>query len=166
MDRSSTGRVVDIENRISADLIIAAMKGLLAARREQKVSRGSFLRTWTWLRRLLNLTDEYARWRWAVRQRAGAACERCAEQGNHAHHKVPLAHDPDLALDPTNGEYLCVKCHKKHHRAESAARAARRSVPRCPPALRRPHTLTDRRVNTPARPSRPAPRAHPPSPRH
>lgn len=114
---------VDIRNHISADLVIKAMKGLLQARRESKIGRIKFLKTWTQLRRILNLTSEYAHWRWLVRERAGGACERCAEPGNHAHHIEPLAYNPDRAVDPTNGEYLCVRCHRKHHREESRQRS-------------------------------------------
>lgn len=145
MDRGSDP--VDIRNGISAAQIIAAMKGLLAARREQKISRPTFLRTWTWLRRLLNLTDEYARWRWHVRERAGGACERCAEQGNHAHHRVQVVYDPDRAVDPTNGEYLCVGCHKKHHKQEAAARRAGR------PTADHPARTSQAREGTGAPPS-------------
>lgn len=122
----------DIPNRISAELVIAAMKGLLGMRRADKITRITFLKTWTRLRRLLNLTPEYAYWRWYVRDRAGGACERCAEPGQHAHHRIPLAYDPDLALDPANGEYLCVRCHRKHHREESRARYEGRSHSRSP----------------------------------
>lgn len=144
MDRSSDP--VDIHNGISVGLIIAAMKGLLLARRESKISRVTFLKTWTRLRRILNTTPEYARWRWTVRERAGGACERCAEAGQHAHHVEPLAYNPDRALDPANGEYLCVRCHKKHHRAETRQRSD----------ARRTHRNAEHA--TPARP-------HPPSPR-
>lgn len=137
---------VDIQNGISVDLIIAAMKGLLLARREGKIGRITFLKTWTRLRRILNLTPEYARWRWLVRERAGGACERCAEAGQHAHHIEPLAYNPDRALDPDNGEYLCVRCHKKHHRAEARQRSD------AGPTHRNAERAT-------------APRPHPPSPR-
>jgi 5-methylcytosine-specific restriction endonuclease McrA len=117
-----SGNQVDIRNGISADLIIRAMVGLLEARRTCKIKRLTFLKTWGRLRRLLALTPEYARWRWNVRERAGGACERCAEVGHHAHHKVPVAHEPARALDPENGEYLCRRCHKAEHRESRRAR--------------------------------------------
>ena len=146
--------IKDIQKRISADLVIAAMKGLLQARRDCKVGRVTFLKTWTRLRRILNLTPEYAYWRWFVRERAGGACERCAESGQHAHHIEPLAYNPDRALDTANGEYLCARCHKKHHRQEARERSdppphspnherATASEPR-PPAPRRSHGVSRR----------------------
>lgn len=115
--------IKDIQSGISVDLIVRAMHGLLHSRREGKISRITFLKTWTRLRRILNLTPEYARWRWEVKTRAGGACERCAEPGQHAHHVEPIAYNPDRALDDTNGEYLCVRCHRKHHRSEARARS-------------------------------------------
>lgn len=146
---------VDIPDGISAELIIRAMKGLLQSRREDKITRWTFLKTWTRLRRLLNLTDEYARWRWLVRERAGGACERCAEPGHHAHHIEPLAFNPDRALDPANGEYLCVRCHKRHHRAEARARSdARSHSPNPEPSTLRPEPARRRSHSRPRSPRR------------
>lgn len=109
-----------IQSGISADLVIRAMIGLLDARRSKKIKRITFLKVWGRLRRLLALTPEYARWRWNVKTRAGGACERCAEPGNHAHHKEPVARNPAKALDLSNGEYLCWRCHKAEHRKPRA----------------------------------------------
>lgn len=116
-----SGNKVGIQSGISADLIIRAMVGLLDARRTRKIGRRPFLATWGKLRRMLALTPEYARWRWNVKDRAGGACERCAEPGNHAHHKEPVARNPQRCLDPTNGEYLCWRCHKAEHRRPRAS---------------------------------------------
>lgn len=150
-----SGDPVDIQNRISADLIIRAMVGLLEARRTCKIKRITFLKTWGRLRRLLALTPEYARWRWNVKERAGGACERCAEVGNHAHHKVPVAHDPGKCLDPENGEYLCRKCHRAEHRDTRRARSP------TPP----PHKASrpSREFHAPPSPARA--RTQPPTPR-
>lgn len=151
MARSSNQ--VDIQSRISADLIIRTMVGLLEARRCNKIKRITFLKAWGRLRRLLALTPEYARWRWNVKQKAGGACERCAEVGNHAHHKEPVARNPTRALDPTNGEYLCWRCHKAEHRKP-------RTRSGTPPTHK---ASSPRGVSRPAVPARA--RTQPPSPR-
>jgi len=101
-------------NILPAD-IIEAMKGLLEARRSQQIPRVTFLKTWTNLRRLLESTDDYKAWRQRVIKRAGYACESCGNAGKHCHHIEQVAHNPDRALDPTNGMYLCVRCHKEAH---------------------------------------------------
>lgn len=97
---------------ISAELAIHAMKGLLEARRAANLGRLRFLKTWTVLRRSLEATPEYQEWRRLVRERAGGACETCGEPGQQCHHLEPVAWNPDKALDPDNGRYLCIRCHK------------------------------------------------------
>lgn len=122
----SGDKLEGIQSRIPADLIIRAMVGLLEARHQKKIGRVPFLKTWGKLRRLLALTPEYARWRWNVKNRAGGACERCAEPGNHAHHKEPVARNPARALDLANGEYLCLRCHRAEHRRSPKPATSRR----------------------------------------
>lgn len=100
---------------IFVDDIVKAMEGLLAARHAKQISRITFLKTWTNLRRLLESTEEYKAWRQNVIARAGNACESCARPGHHCHHIEPLAHNPRRAVDPSNGMYLCVACHKEAH---------------------------------------------------
>lgn len=151
-----SGDPVGIQSGISADLIIRAMVGLLEARRQNKIKRRTFLQTWGRLRRLLALTPEYARWRWNVKQRAGGACERCAEVGHHAHHKEPVARNPTKALDPSNGEYLCRRCHKAEHRKPRSP--ARSKAPRPTDAPSAPGRFT-------AQPSPRSRRTPPPTPR-
>jgi 5-methylcytosine-specific restriction endonuclease McrA len=51
-----------------------------------------------------------------VRARACGKCERCGKGGREVHHRIRVYDDPSLALDPDNGELLCIKCHKKEHR--------------------------------------------------
>lgn len=135
-------------------LIIAAMKGLLGARREKRISRMGFLKAWGRLRQLLADTKEYQLWRHMVKERAGGACESCARPGHHAHHIVPISRDPDKALDPLNGRFTCKQCHDDEHEGK-LLRARRRS--------NRPHS----RSATAHRSSRPSP-AHPSSnpPKH
>jgi len=44
-------------------------------------------------------------------------CERvCGKKGRHVHHKVRVYDDPTLAVEPDNGEFLCVACHRKEHK--------------------------------------------------
>jgi hypothetical protein len=101
---------------ISVGVVVEGMQGLLWMRRSRAVGRVRFLRAWTNLRRLLEATPEYQEWRQIVKARAGGACETCGEMGHHCHHIVPVAHDPAKCLDPANGRYLCVKCHRAEHR--------------------------------------------------
>ena len=56
-------------------------------------------------------------WRAVVRERSGGVCARCGASGVtlDAHHIIPKAERPDLAVDPANGEMLCVECHAKEH---------------------------------------------------
>jgi len=67
-----------------------------------------------------------------VRTRAMFRCQTCSKPGRHVHHKIRVYDNPDLVVDPNNGAYLCVACHRKEHaepeapaqRAEGAARSA------------------------------------------
>jgi len=47
-------------------------------------------------------------------------CERCYKRGNEVHHKIYLTpenvHDPKIALDFSNLELLCTKCHNEEHK--------------------------------------------------
>ena len=130
--------LADIPKNISAELILRAMQGLLEARWQKKITRGSFLKVWGRLRRLLALTPEYVRWRWYVKDRAGGACESCAEPGHHAHHIVPVAHEPALALDLSNGKFLCRKCHRSEHRHIRSQGPPPRKGSSNPPSTARP----------------------------
>jgi len=40
----------------------------------------------------------------------------CGKKGRHVHHKIRVYDDPDLSLDPDNGEFLCIACHRKEHK--------------------------------------------------
>jgi HNH endonuclease len=141
-----------------AALTIEAMKGLLGLRRRGAIKRLVFLKAWGKLRRLLTLSKEYQIWRHEVRERAGGACEQCGEIGQHAHHKEQVSRNPDRALDPRNGEYLCRRCHDGEHEGKvlqprrSGGRATHRSptghrTPRPAPAGRSPNSAPRERAS-------------------
>lgn len=69
------------------------------------------------LRAELSSTVEYAQFHYSVVVRAGGFCEReeCNAPGRHVHHRRPVSRRPDLALDPANGELVCVECHQEYH---------------------------------------------------
>jgi 5-methylcytosine-specific restriction endonuclease McrA len=103
---------------ISAQRIIAA---LIRCKRNF-VPRAEFFAKWGRLRKRLYLTKEYNLFLSEVRFRASGMCQgiRCSRKGRHVHHVVRVYDDPSLALDPNNGMFLCVKCHKAiHSRADN-----------------------------------------------
>jgi 5-methylcytosine-specific restriction endonuclease McrA len=144
-----------IETR-PAMVVIAAMKGLLAQRKKGNIKRKQFLEIWGKLRMLLSNTQEYFAWREIVKECAGGACEECAEVGAHAHHKIRVAEDPDQALNPDNGEFLCFRCHSKrpgHHMHRHHSRS--HSDSRNPTGLRtRPDQQSRMARSTPDTPAR------------
>ena len=98
-----------------AESILKSMERALEKRKEGEYSRKEFLRAWARLRRDLRRTKEYAHFTQLVRDRACGVCERCGGVGRHVHHKRPLAFAVRLALDPDNGELLCLYCHTEIH---------------------------------------------------
>lgn len=55
----------------------------------------------------------------AVKANAGGVCERCKEQGQHAHH-VAARKSLLLRFDTRNGVYLCAICHGYAHQHKKA----------------------------------------------
>ena len=142
-----------------AQLTIEAMKGLLNMRRSGRIKRIPFLKAWSKLRRLLTLSKEYQLWRHGVKSKAGGACEQCGEEGRHAHHKEEVARNPDRALDPKNGEFLCVRCHGEQPRHNLRNRSGRRGnsrsaaghrTPRGAPSVRSSNSATPRAGRRPS----------------
>jgi 5-methylcytosine-specific restriction endonuclease McrA len=88
-----------------------------------------FYRKWSNLRKELYKTGAYQLFLREVRIRAMYRCQRCPKPGRHVHHKVRVYDDPDRALDVSNGEYLCVACHRKEH-AEEKTSGAQRATPK------------------------------------
>ena len=84
------------------------------------IPREEFLKKWSKLRQLLYKTPQYKAFLLEVRTRAGYKCQRdrCMKSGRHVHHKVRVYDNPDMCLDPANGEFLCVACHRKEHAKE------------------------------------------------
>ena len=57
-------------------------------------------------------TYEYKKWRKRVLQRDGYKCTMCGSTKHlEAHHIMPVADYPELALDVGNGKTLCTRCH-------------------------------------------------------
>jgi 5-methylcytosine-specific restriction endonuclease McrA len=103
---------ISVEN---ARGVLALMARLLAERYDQCLGRAEFLRRWGALRQRLSATPEYEAWREGVRARARGMCERCGKVGKQAHHRKQLSRHLELALDQTNGEFVCDECHRDQH---------------------------------------------------
>lgn len=74
-----------------------------------------FFALWGKLRKLLEKTPEYIEFRSIVKNSQSYLCT-CGKPGRQVHHMTRVYDDPTLAIDPDNGVYLCVKCHKKEHK--------------------------------------------------
>lgn len=56
------------------------------------------------------------KWSQRIRRRDGMKCAICGSTiGLNAHHIIPVAVDPDQALNDANGICLCRECHHKAH---------------------------------------------------
>lgn len=96
-------------------------KGISRARlgRPRHDMRGSLNHAWrggtygTVRHRLMGRV-EYINWRREVFHRDDFRCKACGKRGGRlqAHHIVPYAQRPDLALELENGQTLCVPCHR------------------------------------------------------
>lgn len=69
---------------------------------------------------LIRQSAEYRRWRLAVLERDGNACQRCGRTESdgaelHAHHIKGFSDYPDLRFDVSNGTALCHECHEVVH---------------------------------------------------
>lgn len=101
---------------IDIKVVVKELEGLLILRKGGRISRPSFLKQWAVVRGKLDASPEYEAFRGDVISRAKGRCERlCGRPGKHVHHKVQISRDPSKALDPSNGEYVCVECHKSSH---------------------------------------------------
>jgi len=61
---------------------------------------------------------EYSKWRKEVFKRDNFTCSKCGEYGGtlNAHHIEHWVDNKAKRFDVTNGQTLCVKCHKDIHR--------------------------------------------------
>jgi len=73
---------------------------------------------------VVTISSERAAWRKEVGRRNMAkykknypTCEECGRQAEEVHHIEPVKRKKYLALDPPNGQCLCVPCHKRKHAA-------------------------------------------------
>lgn len=65
--------------------------------------------------RAIRTSKEYKNWRTAVFIRDNYVCQDCGRKGGYlqAHHLKPFSVFPDLIFEISNGQTLCVPCHKK-----------------------------------------------------
>lgn len=80
--------------------------------------RSEWFKKWNRLRYLLYRTIEYRNFLDLVKMRAGYKCEHCGELGQEVHHIVKVYDEPSLALEESNGEFLCKKHHKMRHKGD------------------------------------------------
>lgn len=64
---------------------------------------------------VIRTSEEYKNWRKAVFARDDYACQECKTRGGklHAHHVKAFVAFPELRLEISNGQTLCVPCHEK-----------------------------------------------------
>lgn len=65
--------------------------------------------------RAIRTSKEYKNWRTAVFVRDDYSCQGCGTRGGHlhAHHLKAFSLFPELIFEVSNGQTLCVPCHKK-----------------------------------------------------
>jgi len=57
---------------------------------------------------------KYAEWKARVNVRDNFICQNCGKPGNEAHHIKSWKDHPKLRFEVSNGETLCLDCHKKY----------------------------------------------------
>lgn len=83
------------------------------------MSPDEWYKKWNKTRSALFDTPEYQIFRAEVILRAGGLCqEYCGRRGKEVHHVIRVVDNPNKALDPNNGVFLCRKCHKEIHHDE------------------------------------------------
>ena len=112
-----------ISEKTTVGKIVRRMKCL----KTRFAPRTEFLRKWNKLRRELYETTEYKLFLVEVRTRAGFMCQTdgCRKRGREVHHVIRVYDDPDLCIDPANGKFLCLACHRKQHKKEEPRGAKR-----------------------------------------
>ena len=70
----------------------------------------------------IHTLEELADWSKGVKIKDHYVCQDCGELDRtllESHHSQPKEQYPELALDPDNGECLCLVCHADRHRANA-----------------------------------------------
>lgn len=88
-------------------------------RRRSEAQKGAKCNFWkggiTPLNVQIRMSKEYANWRTAVFMRDNYTCQECGARSgdHHAHHIKSFSEFPELRLEISNGQTLCVPCHKE-----------------------------------------------------
>jgi len=60
-------------------------------------------------------TPEYRSWKKKVHENYECCVDCGSEENLHAHHKIPISENKDMATDVSNDVILCATCHSKQH---------------------------------------------------
>jgi 5-methylcytosine-specific restriction endonuclease McrA len=115
---------MSVDPRSEVGKIIRRMKRLKGS------SCKDFFVKWGKLRKELYKTAAYQNFLLEVRTRCMFRCQNCNKPGRHVHHKVRVYDNPELVVDPANGVYLCVACHRAEHKHEESSGKQKRVTPK------------------------------------
>jgi hypothetical protein len=129
MKMSETRKRIHLENPDYRNRIGDANRGRVPSQesrdRQSKLLKGRFTgkKSFNWkggraiIVPSLRDTRDYRIWRRAVLERDNHTCVSCGcKDGTlHVHHIISISDDITKALDISNGETLCIKCHQKEH---------------------------------------------------
>lgn len=99
------------------------------------IESDKFFELWGKVRHDLYKTPEYKMFLIEVRSRSNYKCTGhcCIKKGRHVHHIIHVYQDPTKAIDPDNGTFLCVACHRKEHKRGITRAKSRSSRSRATP---------------------------------
>lgn len=97
----------------SGKQIVAMLVSLKTLQQNGRISIETFWRRYFTLRKAFYLSGD---WRSLVLEGPRVCSRNPKHRGRiDRHHKRTIYDAPQLALDPTNIEYLCRRCHRKEH---------------------------------------------------
>ena len=105
----------DLDETRDAGAICCDLVALLKKRKTGQIRRKVFLVAWSRLRRELERTVEYQRFRQEVLERDRFRCGSCGRVAHTVHHRRRVALAVHLVLDTRNGEVRCNECHADEH---------------------------------------------------